>query len=245
MNKSLLIGLIVGAGATAGVGTLASLALKSHSDTQPQIVAAEPALPSAADAADPGAEIGEATESTAPELSANADSAVPAAITPAPTPAPRVEKPVHSEPGYARVVSVQPVSRTVSEPREICQDVEVVQQAPVRDQHQIAGTVIGGVIGGVIGNQIGDGDGRKIAKVAGAIGGAYAGNKVQERIQKSRTVTTIEKKCETVYESREVPDGYRVTYEWEGEIRTVKMDSDPGDRLPVRGGEVILTANAR
>lgn len=242
MNKSLLIGLIVGAGATAGVGALANLALKSHSETQPEIVAAESTVPPS-DEAQPGAAAGEAAELTAPALSANADNAGPASVTPAP--APRVEKPARPEPRYARVVNVQPVSRTVSEPREVCHDVEVEQQAPVRDQHQIAGTVIGGVIGGVIGNQIGDGDGRKIAKIAGALGGAYAGNKVQERIQKSRTVTTVEKKCETVYESHEVPDGYRVTYEWDGITRTVKMDRDPGDRLPVRGGEVILTASAR
>jgi uncharacterized protein YcfJ len=137
---------------------------------------------------------------------------------------------------------VRPVSRTVSEPREVCQDVEVTKQAPVTDKHQVAGTVIGGVIGGVIGNQIGDGDGRKIAKVAGALGGAYAGNKVQERIQNSRTETTIEKKCEMVNESREVPDGYSVTYEWKGATRTVRMDSDPGSRLPVRNGDVVLTA---
>jgi len=242
MNKSLLIGLIVGAGATAGVGTVASLALRSPSETPPEMVAAEPTVPSAADEALPFAD--EAAESTAPELSADADSVAPAAVTPAPAPAPHIATPARAQPRYARVVNVQPVSRTVSEPREVCHDVEVEQQAPVRDQHQIAGTVIGGVIGGVIGNQIGDGDGRKIAKIAGALGGAYAGNKVQERIQKSRTVTTVEKQCETVYESREVPDGYRVTYEWDGSTRTVKMDSDPGDRLPVRGGEVILTANA-
>jgi uncharacterized protein YcfJ len=227
MNKSLLIGLIVGVGATAGVGAL-GLALKGGNETQPERVAAAPAGAPATDLAqEPG-----------PTPSEEALPAEPAPVSPAPP----VEKPVRTAPKFARVVSVQPESRTVSEPREVCQDVEVVQQAPVRDQHQVAGTVIGGVIGGVIGNQIGGGDGRKIAKIAGAVGGAYAGNKVQERIQSSRTVTTVEKKCETVNDTREVPDGYRVTYEWEGSTRTVHMASDPGSRLPVRNGEVILTA---
>jgi uncharacterized protein YcfJ len=140
-------------------------------------------------------------------------------------------------------VRVDPLTRTVSEPRESCRQVEVVKPAPVTDQHQVAGTVIGGVIGGVLGNQVGDGRGRQVAKVAGALGGAYAGNKVQERIQESRTVTTMETKCETTYESRQVPDGYLVTYEWQGGLRSVTMASDPGPRLPVRGGEVLLAAN--
>ena len=228
MNKSLVIGLIVGVGATAGVGALASLAFKDKHETQPQAVVATPS---------------EQTPVPSVEVPAPvADTAVPADVESSPSPAPIVEKPVRKEPKYARVVNVQPVSRPVSEPREVCQDVEVTQQAPVRDQHQVAGTVIGGVIGGVLGNQIGDGDGRQIAKVAGALGGAYAGNKVQERIQQSRTVTTVEKKCETVNDTREVPDGYRVTYEWKGTTRTVHMDSDPGSRLPVRNGDVVLTA---
>jgi uncharacterized protein YcfJ len=39
-----------------------------------------------------------------------------------------------------------------------------------------------------------------------------------------------------------VPDGYRVTYEWKGSTRTVHMNSNPGSRLPVRDGSVVLTA---
>jgi uncharacterized protein YcfJ len=234
MNKSLVLGLIVGVGATAGVGALASLALKD----KPETLAVAPVATPAAEEAQPATSTEEMPTSTTVTPVVEEQAA-------APSPAPLAEKFARAEPKYARVVNVQPVSRTVSEPREVCQDMEVVKQAPVQDKHQVAGTVIGGVIGGVIGNQIGDGDGRQIAKIAGALGGAYAGNKVQERIQESRTVTTVEKKCETVNDSREVPDGYRVTYEWKGNTRTVHMNSDPGSRLPVRNGQVILTAAAR
>jgi uncharacterized protein YcfJ len=231
MNKSLLIGLVVGVGATAGMGAL-GLALKGNQDTQAQVVAAEPAPAAASEvpASTPSQET-----SAQPEQAATVVPVVEA-------PAPVVEKPVRKEPKYARVVSAEPQTRTLSEPREVCKDVEVVQQAPVKDKHQVAGTVIGGVIGGVIGNQVGGGNGKTVAKIAGALGGAYAGNKVQEKIQESRTVTTVEKKCETVYESREVPDGYRVTYQWNGSTRTVHMDNNPGQRLPIRNGEVVLTA---
>jgi uncharacterized protein YcfJ len=236
MNKSLLIGLIVGVGATAGVGAL-GLALKGHQEAQAQTQAVEqPAAP----AADVAQLDSQSQDASAPPEEAQAADAL---AQDSPPPAPAVaQKPVRAEPKYARVVSVEPQTRSVTEPREVCQDVEVTQKAPVRDEHQIAGTVIGGVLGAVVGNQIGSGKGRKIAKVAGAVGGAYAGNKVQERIQNSRTVTTTEKKCETVNESHDVPNGYRVTYEWKGTTRTVHMDSHPGSRLPVRDGDVVLTA---
>jgi uncharacterized protein YcfJ len=237
MNKSLLIGLIVGVGATAGVGAL-GLALKGHHESQPQAQAAEQPAAPATDVAQLDTPTEQTPASPAPEEAQTADSSAQDA---APAPAPVVEKPVRAEPKYARVVSVEPQKRTVTEPREVCQDVQVTQQAPVRDEHRIAGTVIGGVLGAVVGNQIGSGKGRKIAKVAGAVGGAYAGNKVQEHIQNSNTVTTTEKKCETVNESHEVPDGYRVTYEWKGSTRTVHMATHPGERLPVRDG-VVLTA---
>ncbi|HEU4627657.1 MAG TPA: glycine zipper 2TM domain-containing protein [Steroidobacteraceae bacterium] len=234
MNKSLLIGLIVGVGVTAGVGAL-GLAFKGHQQAQPQMAASEQ-LAASADESTPAEAANDSTSaSLAPE------EAAPAAA-PAEQAASGSAKPVRTAASYARVVSVEPQTRTITEPREVCNDVEVTKQAPVKDEHQIAGTVIGGVVGAVVGNQIGSGKGRKIAKVAGAVGGAYAGNKIQERIQNSRTVTETEKKCETVNELREVPDGYRVTYEWNGSTRTVHMDSDPGKRLPVRNGNVVLTA---
>jgi outer membrane lipoprotein SlyB len=55
------------------------------------------------------------------------------------------------------------------------------------DSRNVLGTVAGGVLGAVIGNQVGDGSGKDIARIVGAIGGAYAGN----RIQNSRSKTTV------------------------------------------------------
>jgi uncharacterized protein YcfJ len=235
MNKSLLIGLIVGVGATAGVGAL-GLAFKGHHEAPTQ-TAEQPAP--AADVAQLDTTTSETPAIPAPEEAQSTDAV---AQESQPAPAPVVEKPARKEPKYARVVSVEPQTRSVTEPREVCQDVQVTQQAPVRDEHRIAGTVIGGVLGAVVGNQVGSGKGRKIAKIAGAAGGAYAGNKVQEHMQNADTVTTTEKKCETVNESHDVPNGYRVTYEWKGSTRTVHMDRNPGSRLPVRDGDVVLTA---
>jgi uncharacterized protein YcfJ len=35
--------------------------------------------------------------------------------------------------------------------------------------------------------------------------------------------------------------GYDVTYELDGAQRTVRMDHDPGDRIPVKDGEPLVS----
>src|SRR5262245_4079564 len=86
-------------------------------------------------------------------------------------------------PRYADVIDVDPVSKTISTPRQVCNDEQVTERAPVKDEKRVTGTVIGAVVGGVLGHQIGGGDGKKIATAAGAAAGGYAGNKVQKRVQ--------------------------------------------------------------
>jgi uncharacterized protein YcfJ len=141
----------------------------------------------------------------------------------------------------AEVLKVSEVRETISNPRQVCQDVQVSRQKPVQDQHQVLGTVAGAVIGGVLSNQVGGGSGKKIATVAGAAAGGYAGNKTQERIQAGDTYVTTETRCETVAETREVISGYDVTYRFKGEEATVRMDYHPGDSIPVADGELVLT----
>lgn len=143
---------------------------------------------------------------------------------------------------YADVVAVEPVVRTVSEPREVCHEEVVEVPKPVKDKHQITGTVAGAVIGGVLGNQVGDGSGQDIATAGGAVAGGYAGNKIQEKIQEGNTEQQLRQVCETVYDTREVPDGYEVTYELDGEEHTIHMDVDPGRRLALENGRPDLDA---
>jgi uncharacterized protein YcfJ len=145
---------------------------------------------------------------------------------------------------YAEVVSVEPVTRMVSTPRQVCDDVQVTHKAPVKDPQRVTGAVLGAVVGGVVGNQIGDGNGQKVATVAGAAAGGYAGSKIQKRMQDSNTYQTTERRCRTVRDSREVPDGYRVSYVWRGEKHTVRMDYDPGRRIPVKDGELVRSQQA-
>ena len=147
---------------------------------------------------------------------------------------------VLSEPKYAEVVDVKPVTKTIRTPRQQCHDEQVTQQAPTRDPHQITGTVAGAVLGAVIGNQVGGGNGKTLAKVAGAAAGGYAGNRVQKGIQERKTVTTTQQRCETVYDSHKERIGFDVQYRIGDNEGTVRMDRDPGARIPVRDGKLVL-----
>jgi uncharacterized protein YcfJ len=150
-------------------------------------------------------------------------------------------KMVNSEgPQYAQVLKVTPLTKTIQTARQDCHDETVTHQAPVKDQHQIMGTVAGAVIGGVIGHQIGGGTGRDIATVAGAAGGGYAGNRVQKNLQDKDTYTTTEQKCATVYDKSQKRTGYEVRYRLGDQESSVKMDHNPGDRIPVRNGKLML-----
>lgn len=146
-----------------------------------------------------------------------------------------------SGPSYAEVVAVKPVMETVKTPRQECRDVQVTKRKPVKDEHRVAGTAIGAVVGGVLGNQVGKGSGKKLATVAGAAGGGYAGNKAQQHIQQNNTYTATERRCTTEYDVSEKLAGYDVSYELGGKMRTVRMDQDPGRRLPLdEQGRVVM-----
>ena len=147
-----------------------------------------------------------------------------------------------AKPAYAEVVAVRPVTETIRTPREECRDEAVTQTAPTKDPHQIAGTVAGAVVGGVVGSQFGSGSGKKAATVAGAVGGGYAGNKIQEKMQAGNTTTTTERRCTTVSDSHEKVVGYDVTYRLDDKEDVVRMDHDPGPRIPVKDGKLVLDA---
>jgi len=142
---------------------------------------------------------------------------------------------------YAKVVSVEPAFETNRIPRQVCGDQATLEQAPVKDEKRIAGTAIGAVVGGVLGSQVGSGGGRDAATVAGAAAGGYAGSKIQKRMQQGNVQETTEQHCVTVYDTESVQAGYDVTYELDGVQKVVRMDKDPGERIPVEDGELVLS----
>ena len=143
-------------------------------------------------------------------------------------------------PDYADVLSVTPVVEQESTPREVCENYEVTEKAPVKDENQITGAVAGAVIGGVLGNQVGGGSGKKVATVAGAVAGGFAGKKVQETMQDKNTTTHMETRCETVYDTSEVIRGYDVAYRLGDKEDIVRMSYDPGEKIRLEDGELKI-----
>ena len=47
--------------------------------------------------------------------------------------------------------------------------------------------------------------------------------------------------CVTVYDTESIAAGFDVTYELDGVKNVVRMDRDPGKRLPVEDGEIVLS----
>lgn len=145
------------------------------------------------------------------------------------------------EPDHVKVVKTVPVTKTVKIPREECHEKTVVHQKPVKDTNRIAGKAVGAVLGGVLGHQVGGGSGKKVATVAGAVAGGYAGDRVQNNMQKNDTYTTVENVCKTVYDSREDITGYDVTYRLKEQEKVVRMSYDPGQQIPLKDGQLVLT----
>lgn len=146
-----------------------------------------------------------------------------------------------TKPKFAEVVAVKEITETVVTPREHCEDVQVRHQAPVKDQHRIAGTVVGGLAGGLLGSAVGGGTGKTLATVAGAAAGGFAGNQVQKNMQQKDVVTTTEHRCKTLNEKSQKPVGYNVTYRLDGKDGVVRMSFKPGSTLPVKDGQVVTT----
>lgn len=153
-------------------------------------------------------------------------------------------KALNPEPEFAEVLAVEPVSETTKTPREVCSDVVVNEQAPVKDPNRIAGTAVGAVAGGLLGSQVGGGTGRTLATVAGAAAGGYEGNQVQKNLQEKNTVSRTETRCKTVYESHTRTVGYDVRYRLGKEEGQVRMAHQPGPRIPVKDGQLQLDAPA-
>ena len=121
--------------------------------------------------------------------------------------------------GYARVISVDPISspgfRTV--PRTTCTLIE---------RQSNSGPVVGAIVGGAVGNSMAKD--RTAGTVVGAIAGAVIGDHVTEGQSREHCTTYHDKE----YFNR--VNGYNVTIEYEGELRTVRMLRAPAERVPVK-----------
>ncbi|WP_083340781.1 glycine zipper 2TM domain-containing protein [Chromobacterium amazonense] len=233
MKQSVLIASVLGGGIALGaIGVAGIQALKP---SKPETVAAASAP--LAQASAPAVQALPPSAASSTEAQAAAVAAPAAAVAPAaPKPAP---KPVHAN--HAKILAVTPIKETVSEPKQVCHQEQVVHQAPVQDNNRIAGSVIGGVVGGLLGNQVGGGNGKKAATVLGALAGGLAGNKVQEGMQERDQVASTRTICNTENVDKEKVVGYNVRYSLDGKTGTVRMDQKPeGKTLPAKDGKLLI-----
>jgi uncharacterized protein YcfJ len=135
----------------------------------------------------------------------------------------------------ARVRDVQPQYESVAVPRQECAS-QVVNEVHRTDSRNYGGAVIGGIAGALLGNQVGGGHGREAATAVGAVVGAMTGDNLANRdrypqyVQVPREVTS----CRTVQDMQQHLTGYRVDYEYHGQVYTTFMPQDPGRTLRVR-----------
>ncbi len=134
-----------------------------------------------------------------------------------------------------------------------------------RPRRSAVPSIIGGLIGSLVGHQFGGGHGKTALTIAGAIAGASIGNRVahgsnrvahgsnrvahgSNRVAHGSDLTNDHarvQRCHTTNQSRIVNDitGYDVTYRYNGETFTKRMDTHPGER--VRINVRITTYNGR
>jgi len=123
----------------------------------------------------------------------------------------------------ARVLSVEPItvqsSRSI--PRTSCSYVEEV----TRDN---SGAVVGAIVGGATGRAIAKD--KDTGTAVGAIAGAVIGS------QNSPSQSRMVERC-TTYQDREYFNritGYNVTFEYNGQLRSVRMSRDPGHTITIK-----------
>lgn len=145
----------------------------------------------------------------------------------------------------ARVRRVEPQYQTVSVPRQECTS-QWVQDAPqpVAQSHRnYGGLAVGGVAGAVLGNQVGKGNGRVAATAVGAVVGALAGEHIANQAgwgwgaqpqQVYQPAPREVRSCRTVYDQQSQVNGYRVDYEYRGQVYSTVTREHPGQYMPVR-----------
>jgi uncharacterized protein YcfJ len=126
----------------------------------------------------------------------------------------------------AQVISSKPIIEKITESRQEC---DPAPPPPQQSGSSVIAPIIGGVVGGVLGHQVGQGSGQTAATIIGATGGAVAGSAVANR----PSTQPAPQQCRTIQTTREVVNGYDVTYRYNGLDAHVKMPYDPGNTVKV------------
>jgi len=122
---------------------------------------------------------------------------------------------------YATVVGVEPAFDTNQVPRQVCGDEATIAAA----------TATGAT-------------GLPPASPEAATPQAappQAAVKEEKPAQSGKPGETAIDTCVTVFDTESIAAGFDVTYELDGVQKVVRMDRDPGERIPVEDGELVLS----
>lgn len=139
----------------------------------------------------------------------------------------------------ARVSHVEPIVEVVQIPQERreCWDEEV---SGTTTRHSNGGMVAGAIIGGVIGHNIGDRHNRRATTAIGSMIGAAVGHDADHSYQQPYSYTEQHCSVTTDYIEEEHILGYRVSYTFQGEQYSTRMDHDPGRFVHLRVSHQLL-----
>jgi uncharacterized protein YcfJ len=117
---------------------------------------------------------------------------------------------------YATVVSVEPAFDTTRTPRQVCGDEAALAQAAVPG-------------------------GDATVAAAPAMPPPAAKPEPATPSKTGDAAADASTDCVVVFDTSSVQAGYDVTYELDGAQKVVRMDRDPGKRIPVEDGELVVT----
>lgn len=123
---------------------------------------------------------------------------------------------------YAAVVHAKLVTENVSAPRERCYEESVTRAAMPVLTHAVT----------------------RHGKFKHAVRDSSENDAVFAADAMAGQPVSIEQRCETVYDAEQQPAGYEVEYRYAGKPGVVHMDHDPGTRIPVENGELVLNNDA-
>jgi len=117
----------------------------------------------------------------------------------------------------ARVVSVDPITVTAynTVPRTSCYQIE---------ERDNSGAVVGAVVGGVVGRNIAKD--KDVGTIVGGVAGAVIGD----------NATRTRERCTTYHDRESYVKivAYNVTFEYNGQLRTTRMKSEPGNYITLK-----------
>jgi uncharacterized protein YcfJ len=141
-------------------------------------------------------------------------------------------------PAYAEVVGIEPVTKLVMTPDKACRSAKVAQRKPAANENAGPDIVIDGMAGGVIRHQ--DADGAADTR-ADLLPGDSTLDQGQKKAREKDTYSAGGLRCRGSNRVTTKVIAYDVRYRLHGKTSKVRMDHDPGRRLAVRNGKVILT----